>query len=190
MSLYLFPTDTVFGVGAPLGSAEDIARLYELKERPRKQPIAVLIGGMEQLEQMVDPAVLVTLNSWLFDFWPGALTLALPTRKDSPYIDTMPLVNQRGTISVRLPDHKVARDLMKKIGQPLVTSSANFRGEPPPSTEEQIDVRLREMVEEFYPGQTKGYPPSTVLDMTMQPAQIVREGPITREMLSQKIPIE
>jgi len=174
------PTDTVYGVAADCANAAAIARLYEIKERPRDRPIPLLLAGeADLLSVAVDlPAAVWELAR---AFWPGGLTLVVPAADWLPDI----LTAGQPSVAVRLPDHRVPRVLAAGLGRPLAVTSANISDQPSPRTAEevfeQLNSRLPLILDD---GPAAGGVASTILDLTTTPFRILREGPITREQLA------
>jgi L-threonylcarbamoyladenylate synthase len=168
--LVAFPTDTVYGVAAGLFNVRGINRLYEAKARSANKAIAVLIGEVEQLQQLT-PEFGGAAQRLAEKFWPGALTLVVTKQAGLPE-NLSPLP----TVGVRMPDHTFARALMRAAG-PLATSSANLSGEVNTLTARQVLDQLEGRIELLLDGgDTPGGVPSTVVDCTQQPPKVLREG--------------
>jgi len=168
--LVAFPTDTVYGVAAGLFNVRGINRLYEAKARSANKAIAVLIGEVEQLQQLT-PEFGGAAQRLAEKFWPGALTLVVTKQAGLPE-NLSPLP----TVGVRMPDHTFARALMRAAG-PLATSSANLSGEANTLTARQVLDQLEGRIELLLDGgDTPGGVPSTVVDCTQQPPKVLREG--------------
>lgn len=164
--LVAFPTETVFGIGAAHGRDEAVARLRELKARP-EQPFTLHIATREQLQRhLPEPTPLAA--KLMRRFWPGPLTLIV----DVP----------DGTLGLRFPASRTALDLIAQAG-PLWAPSANPRGEPPATTAEQVRQYFDGQIEMVVDGRCEGSS-STVVRVTASGYDVVREGPITAEMLS------
>jgi L-threonylcarbamoyladenylate synthase len=168
--LVAFPTDTVYGVAAGLFNVRGITRLYEAKARAANKAIAVLIGEVEQLQQLT-PEFGGAAQRLAEKFWPGALTLVVTKQAGLPE-NLSPLP----TVGVRMPDHAFARALMRAAG-PLATSSANLSGEANTLTARQVLDQLEGRIELLLDGgDAPGGVPSTVVDCTQQPPKVLREG--------------
>ncbi|MEM5775844.1 MAG: L-threonylcarbamoyladenylate synthase [Anaerolineaceae bacterium] len=172
-----FPTDTVYGLGCQVSQPDSIDRLYEIKGRDASKPIAVLLGGIEQLPQ-VTAGLGKTANRLAARFWPGALTLVIAGNPVLPK-NLSPLP----TIGVRMPDHPFALALLRQAG-PLATTSANLSGMPSPVTAQDVLAQLNQRVDLIIDGGLcPGGVPSTVVDCTGADPRVLREGAITRAML-------
>ena len=175
--LVAFPTDTVYGVGALVFDGKAVESIYTAKDRPVEKAIPVLIGDADDLEKVgIDiPASAHRLAS---RFWPGPLTILVPKRVDLPGS-----VSATPTVGVRVPDHEVARDLLRAAG-PLAVTSANISGGLSPVTAQEVFEQLKGRIDLIIDGgKTPGGIPSTLVDCTASGLQILREGPISREAL-------
>ncbi len=176
--LVAFPTDTVYGVAAGLFNAPGIDRLYEAKARSANKAIAVLIAEVDQLN-LLTPGLTSSARRLADRFWPGALTLVVPKHASLP-ANLSPLP----TVGVRMPDHPFARALMRVTG-PLATSSANISGESNTLTARQVLDQLDGRIELLLDGgPVPGGVPSTVVDCTQDPPQILRQGALTAEEIA------
>jgi L-threonylcarbamoyladenylate synthase len=175
--LVAFPTDTVYGVGSLAFDQAAIASIYVAKNRPLEKAIPILIGDVTDLEKVARdiPDLARRLAA---RFWPGPLTIVLPKRADLP-----PAVSATDTVGVRVPDHAVARGLLRAAG-PMAVTSANLSGRESPRTAgealAQLGGRIRLVVDG---GETPGGVPSTVVEVAGGEAVILREGPITLEQI-------
>ena len=167
-----FPTDTLYGVGARATDPAAVARLYQVKRRPSGQPMVWLVSDQTQVERF---AVVAPASAELIDrFWPGPLTLVLPARDPSP----------TPTIAVRAPDHPVALALLRALGEPIASSSANPAGQPPPVDADQVIAGLDDDLELVLDGgPCRIGQPSTILDLSGATPRILRQGAIPAAQL-------
>lgn len=175
--LVAFPTDTLYGLGALVGSASSIERLYTAKDRPRDRSIPVLIASPDDLGKVAFnlPERILQLAG---AFWPGPLTLVVPRRDDLPEI-----LGPTQTVGVRVPDHPVARELLRRAG-PLAVTSANRSGGEGCVTAEQVEEALAGRVDWILDGgPCPGGMASTVAEIDGDDVRILREGPISREAM-------
>ncbi len=173
--LVAYPTDTVYGVAALLHDSAAIERIYQAKERSPNKAIAVLIGELDQLPQVTTqlPAAAQRLAQ---RFWPGALTLVVPSHPHLP-ANLSPLP----TIGVRMPNHAFARELLRQAG-PLATTSANLSGGPNPRDAQEVLDQLFGRIELVIDGGVApGGVPSTVVDCSGAQLAILRAGGISSE---------
>lgn len=172
-----FPTDTVYGLGTGIFRRDGIARLFALKRRSAEKALPVLLADASDLALVVEevPHQAHSLVAW---FWPGPLTLILPRHRDVP----AEIAPGRSSIGVRVPDHALTRDLIRLVGTPLATSSANL-SEAPPATDANAVLQAfpTGLAAILDGGVTTGGVASTVLDLTNPDRPtVLREGPISR----------
>lgn len=167
------PTDTVYGIGADPFNLDAVARLYELKDRPHDKPVGVLVGTVEQADQIGDlsgeAATLARRH------WPGALTLVV-----APKVVMADWVGdqQRRTVGIRVPDHDVARNLLEMSGPLAVTSANRSGGKEAMNDREARDV-FGDRVAVYLEGESPGGEASTVVDATGPRLTVIRQGPVT-----------
>ena len=171
-----FPTDTVYGVAVSASQPGGADLLVSLKQRPAEKRIPILVSDLGQALHA----------GWHTDdrarrlverFWPGALTIVLA----APGRDTQ---------AFRSPDHAVALELIRLAG-PLLATSANRSGEPDALSADDVLVAFATQRDALAAVVDGGHVPggvaSTVVDLTVTPARLLREGPISREMLSPEV---
>lgn len=177
--LVAFPTDTVYGLGALAFDGRAVESIYTAKDRPTERAIPILVGDIGDLEKV---AVEIPKNAQVLAsrFWPGPLTILFPKRPELP-----DAVSATSTIGVRVPDHEIARALLRAAG-PMAVTSANLSGQASPATADEVFVQLHGRIGLIIDGgRTPGGLPSTVVDCSGETIRILREGPITeQEMLS------
>ena len=174
-----FPTDTVYGVGSLAFDGKAVESIYIAKDRPIEKAIPILIGDMDDLTKVAS-SVPEMAKKFAARFWPGPLTLIVPK------LPTLPdAVSATDTVAVRVPDHEVARTLLRAAG-PMAVTSANISGQASPATAEEVSAQLGGRIALIIDGgRTPGGVPSTLVDCTGLQPIILREGPISlQELLS------
>jgi L-threonylcarbamoyladenylate synthase len=175
--LVAFPTDTVYGVGALAFDGAAVESIYTAKDRPVEKAIPVLIGDPDDLVKvsLEVPEIATKLAA---RFWPGPLTLVVSKHPDLPEV-----VSSTSTVGVRVPDHPVARALLRAAG-PMAVTSANLSGQPSPVTAQEVFAQLGGRIALILDGgKTPGGVPSTVVDCAGAQPQVLRIGPISRDEL-------
>jgi L-threonylcarbamoyladenylate synthase len=166
-----FPTDTVYGLGADAFSPPAVERIYAIKNRPRHQQFPLLIADVKQLTALAEP---IPEIAWFLArrFWPGGLTLVASKRNSTPsYLASGP------TIALRIPNHSVCQVLIENLGNPLVGTSANVSGQPPALTAEEVEQQLGRKIDLIINGgRCPGGKESTIVDITLEPPVILRQG--------------
>jgi L-threonylcarbamoyladenylate synthase len=172
-----FPTDTVYGVGAFAFDGQAVQSIYTAKDRPIEKAIPILISDMKDLDKIAldIPKIAQKLAS---RFWPGPLTILFPKKPHLPEA-----VSVTSAVGVRIPDHEIARTLLRAAG-PMAVTSANVSGQASPTTAAEVFAQLDGRIELIMDGgKTPGGMPSTLVDCTEDEIRVLREGPITREEL-------
>jgi L-threonylcarbamoyladenylate synthase len=176
--LVAFPTDTLYGVGASLFDGDAVRRLYEVKERPLTKGIPVLLADAQNVDQ-VAISLSDQARALMARFWPGPLTMIVTRRAGLPAI-----LAPGDTIAIRLPDHALARRLFRAAGGAVATSSANLSGSRPALTAAEalaaFDGRIAAILDG---GPVRLGQASTIVDCTVTPPRIIRQGPIPAEAL-------
>jgi len=179
--LVAFPTDTVYGVGALAFNSKAVESIYIAKDRPIERAIPVLIWDTEDMEK-VGMDIPETAYQLAARFFPGPLTCLIPKQPTLPES-----VSATDTVGVRVPDHEVARALLRTAG-PMAVTSANISGQPSPSTAQEVFAQLGGRIDLIIDGgTTPGGVPSTVVDCTSKELKILREGPISMEEIRLKL---
>ena len=175
--LVAFPTDTVYGLGALAFDGKAVESIYLAKDRPIEKSIPVLIGDNTDLEKL-SADISDIVRRLVSRFWPGPLTVIVPKKPTLPES-----VSATATVGVRVPDHPVARKLLRDAG-PMAVTSANISGQPSPATAQEVFDQLSGRIELIIDGsKTPGGVPSTLVDCTGSEFKVLREGPITLEQI-------
>jgi L-threonylcarbamoyladenylate synthase len=170
--LVAFPTETVYGLGADAMNAEAVKRIYTAKKRPLDNPIIVHVASKRDIHRLGEE-VPEKAEKLINIFWPGPLTLVLKASKKVPEATTGGL----DTVAIRMPNHKVALALIRESGVPIAAPSANLSGRPSPTTADHVKQDLDGRIEVILDGgSTSIGVESTVLDLTVDPPQILRPG--------------
>ena len=186
-SAIVFPTETIYGIGARALSAAAIRAVFEAKKRAAEKAAPVLISSRAQLQLLVKTERVSSVAQNLMDaHWPGTLTLVLPARDDLP--PSLTQLNARGekTVAVRQTAQRVARILCEECG-PMIATSANFSGAignaAAPCTLMDVDAQLRARVAfALDDGEVFGAP-SSVVDCSENAPRLLREGALAAHAL-------
>jgi L-threonylcarbamoyladenylate synthase len=184
--LVVLPTDTVYGVAADAFNPAAVQRLLDAKGRTRQSPPPVLIPGIPTLDALASE-VPDQVRALVAAFWPGGLTVILPAR-DSLQWD---LGETGGTVALRMPDNRVALELLSETG-PLAVSSANLTGQPAATTAAAAQEMLGDSVAVYLDGGPGGAASSTIVDATGLlrdggELRIVRHGVIPDDAIAEVI---
>ncbi len=180
----VYPTETLYGLGADARNPEAVRRVFEIKKRPPDRAVTVILGSEDMLDEVVSSVP--ELARELTDvFWPGPLTLVLPARSDLPKL----LLAGGTTIGVRVPGDYLCRALSKELGGPITATSANISGGPDLIDPGDIERVLGEEVDLLIDaGPARSRVPSTVALVTDRSVRVLREGRIRVEELRKVVP--
>lgn len=166
----VFPTDTVWGVGCILENEKAIRKLYKIKRREKDKPTAVLAADYKQAKRLGEFNKQAEILAQ--KYWPGGLTIIVPLKKTMRSLAAA----DNKKIGIRVPKH---HQLLKIIAQagPLVTASANFKGQKTPAKKSEISNLLLKRVDFLFDGlELQGKLASTVVDTATIPFQVLRHG--------------
>jgi L-threonylcarbamoyladenylate synthase len=169
------PTDTVYGLACDPANAAAIDRIYAIKRRPADLELTVLAATIADIEADVDLSA--DARSLAGEFWPGALSIVCGLRRRRWGIPRTGV-----TLSVRIPDHAIALELLRRTG-PLATTSANRHGEAAAATAEEVAATLEGEIDAIVDGGRCGGLASTIIDCTTTIPRVLREGPIPAAVL-------
>jgi len=162
--LVVYPTDTVYGLGADALSDEAILKVYAAKQRPMGMPISIAVADFEMLGAVCRPEP--WMQAFMEKFLPGPVTVVLPARNCIPEI----LTGGTGLIGLRIPAHDLARQIIGRFDAPITATSANLHGARDPRTRDEVTVPY----ELFVDGGSLPGTPSTVVDLPSR--KILRAG--------------
>lgn len=180
-----FPTETFYGLGVDPFNVPAVQRLYDLKGRsPQTSPILVLIRSRHELQALVSE-IAPAAERLMQACWPGPLTLVFRAAKAVPSV----LSVGTGTIGIRLSGYPDVQRLLEAVGGPLTGTSANRTGQPPATTAEEVERIFGADVDLIVNGgPTPGGLPSTVVDTTVSPPRLIREGCVSQAALRAVLP--
>jgi L-threonylcarbamoyladenylate synthase len=170
-----FPTDTAYGLAVDPFQPEAVETLFRLKGRPAEKPILLLVDSMSMLESVALPPPGFT--DFAARFWPGPITAILPAREGF----SERITASTGTVGVRWPDASIPLNLLAAFGRPVTATSANRSGMPVAATVDEAlaqfsggdGVRLAAAIDDGPRPRTGA---STIIDMTVDPRVVVRDG--------------
>ena len=181
--LVAFPTDTVYGIGANAFNKDAVERIFTAKGRDSKKPLQVLIADKDDLNFIVEKQS-DTLHRLTEKFFPGALTIVVQAKEDFPRWVTCGL----DIVGVRMPSNPIALEMIKAFGKPIAATSANISGFSDPKNAQQVLEYLDGKVDFILDGgATPDNVPSTVIDVSVNPPKILRQGKLTVDELSKAL---
>ncbi len=178
-----FPTETVYGLGADALNEKAVSGIFRAKGRPADNPLIVHVASKESCRELVTN--IPEKASILMDrFWPGPLTIILERKELVPDITTGGL----DTVAIRMPENRIALELIINSGKPLAAPSANISGRPSPTSAEHVIYDLSGKIDAIVDGGEVSIGlESTVVDMTSDMPAILRPGKISKEELEECI---
>ena len=181
--LIAYPTETFYGLGASIERDSALQRLVRMKTRPHSAPLSLIVSGMEMVRPLCDEKEVdwERAEGFTDELWPGPVTIVLPARSGL----SEALVGPSGGIAARVSSHPVARELVERVGAPITATSANYRGEPPPTHhKELLGSNLRQELDfVLEAGKTSGERPSTILELRGGTVLLVRLGAVGLERI-------
>ncbi len=178
-----YPTDTLYGLGAAFNDLEAVERVFDIKGRPRNAALPLLASSPSDVEQ-VAVGLPPKAEKLIEAFWPGPLTLVVTAGPDTPDVVT----GGRGTVAVRMPDHYVPQELVRRLGCPITGTSANPTGGPDPVTAEDVRKTLGDRVDHIIDGGPAPMgQPSTIIDLTGEKPRLIRAGALAVEAIEEVI---
>jgi L-threonylcarbamoyladenylate synthase len=174
-----YPTETFYGLGADATNEQAVKKIYKIKGRKFINPISIIIGRTENiypLVQSIPPAAQKLIQA----FWPGALTIIFKASNG-----VLPLLTAgTGKIGVRVSASYAAQVIAQKLKHPLTATSANLSGKPECSQASEVAKQIGNKIDAIVDfGPTIGDKVSTIIDVTCDPPEILREGTITRQSI-------
>lgn len=175
--IVIFPTETVYGIGVNGLNENAIKKLYEVKQRPEKKPISLLVNSLDMINEIAKD--ITTVEYTLIEkFFPGPLTIVLKKKDIVPNILTPGI----DTVGIRMPENEIALKLIEYAGVPIATSSCNISGKPSATNLQEIMKVFEGKVDYFIDnGPSKIGLASTVVQIIGGEPKILRQGYITKD---------
>lgn len=183
--LVAFPTETVYGLGANALDADAVRKTYEAKGRPSDNPLILHVASVKMAEKVVELNGMA--RTLMEKFWPGPLTLVLPAK------EIVPSATRGGleTAAVRMPDNRIALELIRAADLPVSAPSANKSGRPSPTDAQTVRGDLGSAVAQVLDGgETKIGVESTVIDVTGSSPVLLRAGGLPKEKIEEALGLE
>ena len=171
-----YPTETVYGLGADAQSEKAIEDIHKLKGRKFQKDFLVLVASeldIIPLVREITPAA----KELIKQFWPDPLTLIFEMKTDSPQA----VISRSGRLGIRISPDPLCQKLLKKFSKPLISTSANIEGEKPAQSAQEVYDYFGDNIKLILDGgPRKTSVPSTVLDVTVTPPKILRQGSVQK----------
>ncbi len=172
--IIIFPTDTAFGVGCRIDKPEAVKKIFAIRQRPLTQALPVLVSSTTQaLAYFLDPSNIV--RRFMRQYWPGALTIVDTCKKE--LIDS-PIRAGGPTVGLRWPNHPIVQQLIEGTGVSIIGPSANIHKMKTPHSLADVDPEFIKLVDCVIPGECPIGQSSTVVDCSVNPYTIIRQGAV------------
>ena len=172
--LIAFPTETVFGFGVIFDNKESYDRLISVKRRPPEKPFTLMLSDVEQIEKyaFIDERAHKLIKKYM----PGQFTIIVRAKDNLPSY----CVSKEGNVGIRISSDNLVRELIRKVGKPLLVPSANKSGEPPLTKSNDVIAIFENEIDGIIIGESTSNVPSTIVILD-EDVKVIREGLISKE---------
>ncbi len=176
------PTDTFYGLAADPFNLYAVEQIFQIKGRPGHKPLLLLVASVEQAEELSAGSLPDRFYALARRFWPGPLTLVIDASRKVP----LKITGNTGRVAVRLPNAGIPVSLINTLGMPLTGTSANLAGMRECSSADEVETSMGDRVPLILDGGESGVSlPSTIVRVTQEGWQVVRDGAIPAEQIAE-----
>lgn len=177
----VYPTDTVYGLGANALNPDAVLRIFKIKNRSLDQPLPVAVSSLEMAEKLAffDDDVRKLLKA----LWPGALTVVVEKKPIVPSV----VVGGGTSVGLRMPKHSIPLMIIQMSNLPLIATSANKHGKPSPIEANEVIKQIGSEIDLILDCEKVKGQPSTIIDLTKTVPLLIRSGPVARETIEKII---
>jgi len=180
----VYPTDTLYGLGADIFNDDAIKKIFKIKKREKNNPLSVAVANIKELEKIA--FVDEKSRSLVKAFLPGKLTIVLKKKN----IVSNLVTGGQNKVAIRIPNNKIALDLLTNFG-PITATSANIHGKKPSVNINDINIQLNSSdIAVYLDNGILDGKPSTIIDMTEKSIKIIRIGSISKKEIMDVISYE
>jgi len=179
-NLIVYPTDTLYALGADIFNADAVKKVFKVKKRPSSNPLSAAVANFDAITKIAYTNDVI--KKVVERFLPGPLTIILQKKDSVSNVITSGL----DKIAVRIPKNDIALDLLSAFG-PLTVTSANIHGEKTPYVIKEIMMQFSTNISVYLDDGRLDAEPSTIVDLTLEKPTIVRKGALTKEEISDAI---
>ena len=169
--IIIYPTDTIYGIGCSIYSQKAIEKIRQIKGREKNKYFSILCYDLKDLSKYAKN-VSNEAYKLMKRILPGPYTVVLQASRELPKI----LHSKRKTVWLRIPNHTLSREIVKELGHPIITTSANRSGQEPLNDPRLLEEEFGKEVDAVIEGEVLFSEPSTVIDLSEQPFKILRQG--------------
>lgn len=168
--IIVYPTDTIYGLGCDILNKKAVNKIYQLKKREKQKPMSIICADFKEAGKYA------YLSDYAFRIFkktlPGPYTFILKAKNKTP----QSFIAKNKTVGIRIPDNKICLALAKALGNPIISTSLNISGQNVLTNPSQMSKELKNKIDLIIAGKTLGQEASTVIDLTNNPASLVRQG--------------
>lgn len=173
--IVIFSTDTAYGIGCRMDNEDSVKRLFSIRKRPQSQATPVLFSSIKMMKEYLLNIPKDVKEKLMDKYWPGALTIILPCKTDRVF---NLIRGNSNNIGVRIPNDVNLISIIENLGVGILGPSANFHGKPTPNSFDDLDPELVNLVDYVVKSEAKLGEVSTVIDCSVTPWNIIREGAV------------
>ena len=168
--LIAYPTDTTYGIGCNIFNTRGVKKIYQVKQRDARKPFSFICADLS------DVANYAQVSNFAFKIMkrhlPGPYTFVL----DATRVVPTSMITRQKTVGIRIPNDEIALSIVRQLGHPLVTTSANLTGESPLHDPAEIEATMGHMLDLVIDGGIRYGDPSTIISLIDDRIEILREG--------------
>lgn len=165
-----YPTDTVYGIGCDIFNKKAIEKIYQIKKKDNKQPMSFVCSDLSHISEFAK------VSNYAYRimkrFLPGPYTFILDASSSVPKV----LMPKKKTVGIRIPNNNITLSIVKTLGNPIISTSANISGKDVTSDPFDIEIALKHSLDEIVDGGILAGDPSSVIDLTGDMPIVLREG--------------
>jgi tRNA threonylcarbamoyl adenosine modification protein (Sua5/YciO/YrdC/YwlC family) len=165
-----YPTDTIYGIGCDIFNRKGVKKIYQIKQRDPRKPFSFICSDLSEVANYAQ--VSNTAFKIMKRHLPGPYTFVLEASRVVPDL----LTTKQKTVGIRIPDNQIALQIVRELGHPLVTTSANISSEDNLSDPTDIEQKLGKMLDLVVDGGSLAGDSSTVISLVNDKVEILREG--------------
>lgn len=168
--IIVYPTDTIYGLGCDIFKKDAVKKIYRLKKRETKKPMSIICADIKDAAQY---AIIGNLAfSWLKKALPGPYTFILKAKSKTPSA----VLSKNKTVGIRIPDNKICLEIVKALGNPIITTSLNISGEKIMTSPSQLSKEMKNNIDLILDAGLLPQEPSTIIDLSADQPAVLRQG--------------
>lgn len=168
--IIVYPTDTIYGLGCDIFNKEAIKKIYQIKKREAKKPLSIICSDFAEIAEyaVVSNQTFAILKKTL----PGPYTFILKAKSKTP----SSFLSKNKTVGIRIPDNKICLEIVKKLGNPIITTSLNLSGQEVLTSPSQLSKEMKNKIDLIIDVGHLPQEASTVIDLSQEQPVILRQG--------------